>query len=52
MIARTIVSQETPSRWERDFPTVLIRSRLEIMVREWNEVGKYFRINSASHVGA
>ena len=30
----------------------LARSRPEIMVRSGNKVGKYFRINSASHVAA
>jgi hypothetical protein len=32
--------------------TVSARSRRKIMVSRWNDVGKYFRINSASHVGA
>ncbi len=30
----------------------LARSRPEIIVRSGNKVGKYFRINPASHVGA
>jgi hypothetical protein len=32
--------------------TVLARFRSNIMISMWKEVGKYFRINSASHVGA
>ncbi len=37
---------------EHDMGTVLARSRPEIIVRSGNKVGKYFRINPASHVGA
>ena len=32
--------------------SVLPRSRPEIIVRSGNKVGKYFRFNLASHVGA
>jgi len=37
---------------ERDIGTVLARLRLEIMVPSGNKIGKCFRINSASYVGA
>jgi hypothetical protein len=34
------------------FGTLLARSKLETVSRSGNKVGKYFRINSADHVGA
>ena len=37
---------------EHEIGTVLARFRPKIMVSGWNEVWKYFRINSADHVGA
>jgi hypothetical protein len=37
---------------EADRGTVLTRSRPKIMVSRWNGVGKYFRINFATYVGA
>jgi hypothetical protein len=37
---------------EIEIGTVLARLRKKIMVRGGNGVGKYFRINSASDVGA
>jgi hypothetical protein len=37
---------------EQKIGPVLARLRKKIVVRDGNDVGKYFRINSASHVGA
>ena len=49
---KQVIESARSVRSEHNIGTVLTRSRPEIMVRSGHKVGKYFRINPASHVGA